>query len=136
MSCGSNARLSRFSIGSRAITLSRELFRLTVDHFPRDQLVLERSVAIGKATPLLLPLLWGGLRLFGSFDQFFKGIGHGCSYIPNRWGPPLYIRSFKSRYTGKLSCFLAGISTVLPRSIASARAMRERVACGMMTSSI
>jgi hypothetical protein len=39
-------------------------------------------------------------------------------------------------YTGKLSCFLPGISTVLPRSIARARAMRERVALGMMTSSI
>ena len=39
-------------------------------------------------------------------------------------------------HTGKLSCFRPGISTVLPRSIASARAMRERVACGMITSSI
>jgi hypothetical protein len=39
-------------------------------------------------------------------------------------------------YTGKLSCFRPGISTVLPRSIASARAIRGRVACGMITSSI
>lgn len=39
-------------------------------------------------------------------------------------------------HTGKLSCFLPGISTVLPRSMASARAMRGRVACGMITSSI
>ena len=34
------------------------------------------------------------------------------------------------------ACFRGGISTVLPRSIASARAMRGRVACGMITSSI
>jgi hypothetical protein len=39
-------------------------------------------------------------------------------------------------YTGKLSCFLPGISTVFPRSIARARAMRGRVACGMITSSM
>ncbi len=39
-------------------------------------------------------------------------------------------------HTGKLSCFLAGISTFLPRSIASARAMRFRVECGMITSSM
>jgi hypothetical protein len=39
-------------------------------------------------------------------------------------------------YTGKLSCLRGGSSTVLPRSIASARAMRGRVACGMITSSI
>ena len=40
------------------------------------------------------------------------------------------------QHTGKLSCFRAGISTFLPLSIASARAMRRRVECGMMTSSI
>ncbi len=39
-------------------------------------------------------------------------------------------------YTGKLSCFRPGISTCLLRSMASARAMRWRVACGMITSSI
>ena len=39
-------------------------------------------------------------------------------------------------HTGKLSCFLPGISTVFPHSIASARAMRGRVACGMITSPI
>jgi len=39
-------------------------------------------------------------------------------------------------HTGKLSCLRPGISTVFPRSIASARAMRGRVACGMITSSI
>ena len=39
-------------------------------------------------------------------------------------------------YNGKLSCFFAGISTFLSLSIASARAIRRRVECGMMTSSI
>ena len=39
-------------------------------------------------------------------------------------------------YNGKLSCFFAGTSTFLSRSIASARAIRRRVECGMMTSSI
>jgi len=35
-----------------------------------------------------------------------------------------------------LSCFRFGISTVLPFSIASARAIRRRVECGMITSSM
>jgi hypothetical protein len=35
-----------------------------------------------------------------------------------------------------LSCFFAGISTFLSFSIASARAIRRLVECGMMTSSI
>ncbi len=39
-------------------------------------------------------------------------------------------------HNGKLSCFFIGISTCLSFSIASARAMRRRVECGMMTSSI
>jgi hypothetical protein len=39
-------------------------------------------------------------------------------------------------HNGRLSCFRAGISTCLFLSIASARAMRRRVECGMMTSSI
>ena len=39
-------------------------------------------------------------------------------------------------YSGKLSCFFAGISTFLSLSIASARAIRFRVECGMMTSSM
>src|SRR6266581_6956937 len=46
-----------------------------------------------------------------------------------------YLRGH-SPHSGKLSCRLAGISTVLWRSMASARAMRRRVACGMITSSI
>jgi hypothetical protein len=40
------------------------------------------------------------------------------------------------RYTGKLSCFRPGISTHLPRSIASARATRALVVRGMITSSM
>jgi hypothetical protein len=39
-------------------------------------------------------------------------------------------------YNGRLSCFFAGISTFLSFSIASALAMRFRVECGMMTSSM
>ena len=39
-------------------------------------------------------------------------------------------------HTGKLSCLRAGISTFLPLSIASARAMRFLVECGMITSSM
>jgi hypothetical protein len=39
-------------------------------------------------------------------------------------------------YNGKLSCFFAGISTFLSLSIANARAIRRRVECGMMTSSM
>ena len=39
-------------------------------------------------------------------------------------------------YTGKLSCFLAGISIRLPLSIARPRASRLRVRCGVITSSI
>ena len=40
------------------------------------------------------------------------------------------------RHNGKLSFFFAGISTFLSFSIASARAIRFRVECGMITSSI
>ena len=47
-----------------------------------------------------------------------------------------FAHSMLHAHTGKLSCLRPGISTVLPRSMASARAMRGRVACGMMTSSI
>src|SRR3954454_24420347 len=39
-------------------------------------------------------------------------------------------------HNGRLSCFLTGISTCLFLSRASARAMRRRVECGMMTSSM
>ena len=39
------------------------------------------------------------------------------------------------RYNGRLSCFFAGTSVFLSLSIASARAMRRRVECGMITSS-
>src|SRR4051794_37832298 len=43
---------------------------------------------------------------------------------------------YKSAYNGKLSCFFAGVSTFLSFSIDSARAIRLRVECGMMTSSM
>jgi hypothetical protein len=49
---------------------------------------------------------------------------------------PAFHTQSKTLHTGKLSCFLPGISTVLLRSMASARAMRGRVALGMITSSI
>jgi hypothetical protein len=39
-------------------------------------------------------------------------------------------------YSGMLSCFFSGISSVLVRSMESARAIRRRVKCGMITSSI
>jgi len=41
-----------------------------------------------------------------------------------------------SSHNGKLSCFFAGISTFLSRSIANALAIRFLVECGMMTSSM
>jgi len=39
-------------------------------------------------------------------------------------------------HNGRLSCFFAGVSTFLSFSIDSARAIRFRVECGMMTSSM
>jgi hypothetical protein len=39
-------------------------------------------------------------------------------------------------YTGKLSCFLLGISTCFPFNIASALAILRLVECGMITSSM
>ena len=39
-------------------------------------------------------------------------------------------------HSGRLSCLRAGISSLFSRSIASARATRARVACGMITSSM
>ncbi len=50
--------------------------------------------------------------------------------------PDTKIFRFGHNHTGKLSCFLCGISTSLCFSIASARAKRRRVECGMITSSI
>jgi hypothetical protein len=53
--------------------------------------------------------------------------------------PSLRLMAFSSlpiAYNGRLSCFFAGISTFLSFSIASARAIRFRVECGMMTSSM
>jgi hypothetical protein len=41
----------------------------------------------------------------------------------------------RKSYNGKLSCFFIGVSTCLSFSIASARAIRFLVECGMMTSS-
>ena len=41
-----------------------------------------------------------------------------------------------SPHNGMLSCFFQGVSTSLVRSMASARATRRRVECGMITSSI
>ena len=41
-----------------------------------------------------------------------------------------------SFHSGRLSCLRAGISTRLLPSMASARAMRARVACGIITSSM
>src|SRR5689334_25005355 len=136
MSCGSRAWLSRFSIFSCGIALSRELLSLTIDHFPCNQFILECGIAIGKTPPLLLPLLWGRLCGFGGFDELFEGFGHGRLYVPNRGFPPYYFETTCEPHTGKLSCLRGGSSTVLPRSIARARAMRGRVACGMITSSI
>jgi hypothetical protein len=46
------------------------------------------------------------------------------------------ITSRADRQSGRLSCFFCGISMVLVRSIESARAIRWRVVCGMITSSI
>ena len=62
------------------------------------------------------------------------------TFGPKTWmagtSPAMTPRISFLAHTGKLSCLRPGISTVLPRSIASARAMRGRVACGMITSSI
>jgi hypothetical protein len=82
------------------------------------------------------------------------GVHHSCAVAPQTRPPPR--RSLCSRrpspqgegkdrvcgtaatshHNGKLSCFRPAISTCLPRSIASARATRLRVACGMITSSM
>lgn len=56
--------------------------------------------------------------------------------LTQRGPPPSLSRGRMKIHTGKLSCFRGGSSTVLVRSMASARAMRERVIDGMMTSSI
>ena len=81
------------------------------------------------------------LGCFGGFEQFFQGVGHRGQYNRIQLRMPrdfvqLSGKLFPHVYSGKLSCFFAGISTFLPRSIASARAIRFRVECGMMTSSI
>jgi hypothetical protein len=56
--------------------------------------------------------------------------------VGNTPHPPSPRKGTAKIHSGKLSCFLPGISTVFPRSIASALAIRGRVTCGMITSSI
>ena len=53
-----------------------------------------------------------------------------------RRSPRFGVRVFGAAHTGRLSCFFAGISTFLSRSMASARVNRRRVARGMITSSM
>jgi hypothetical protein len=48
----------------------------------------------------------------------------------------ILFRAFERTHNGKLSCFRTGSSTCFTRSMASARARRARVACGMITSSM
>src|ERR1700730_18165027 len=93
MSSGSRARLSRFSVFSRVIALSRELFRLAINHFPSNQFILKCSIAIGETPPLLFPLLWRRLRFFSRFNEVFEGVGHNSPYIRNRELPPPSLRS-------------------------------------------
>ena len=57
--------------------------------------------------------------------QWAKRACHAATALPTR-----------SHYSGMLSCFFQGFSTCLLRSICSARAMRLRVECGMITSSM
>lgn len=76
-------------------------------------------VPVDKASSLLLQMLWRRSHTFDGFNQLFKRSNHAPTISHN----------------GKLSCFFAGISTFLSLSIASARAIRFLVECGMMTSS-
>ena len=103
---------------------------------PRD--AARRASACGDS----LSLVRGGLAIGQSNSSAEHNPGGNCCGIDhigiagaNGTPTPTHKGEGKN-HTGKLSCFLPAISTVLPRSIASARAMRGRVARGMITSSI
>lgn len=98
------------------------------------------GVPVDETPPLQLPMLRGWFGGSGGFKELFQIVGHGqnigdsvaryhCDFAEVLVGLPC-------PHNGKLSCFFAGISTFLSLSIASARAIRFLVECGMMTSSM
>src|SRR4051812_11144813 len=69
------ASLCRWPL-SALIALPFELLSLTGDNFSRDCRVLEGGVPVGKAPPLLLPLLGRGLNPLRAFEQFGQCFAH------------------------------------------------------------
>jgi hypothetical protein len=82
----------------------------------------------------------GRLGRLSGFNELFQIVSHGDSILESIEGATsFYIATWtklQPSHNGKLSCFFAGISTFLSFSIASARAIRFLVECGMMTSSM
>jgi hypothetical protein len=82
----------------------------------------------------------GGLSCLSGFNELFQIVSHGGSILESIEGATSFYMAIRTKlhssHNGKLSCFFAGISTFLSLSIASARAIRFLVECGMMTSSM
>jgi|SRR4051812_34240613 hypothetical protein len=98
------------------------------------------SVPIDETSPLLLPVFRRRLGGLGGFKKLFQVISHRQNISDSdgrRHGDfTEMLTGSPPFYNGKLSCFFAGISTFLSLSIASDRAIRFRVECGIMTSSM
>jgi hypothetical protein len=56
-----------------------QLLGLAINHFPRDQLILEMRIPVNKAAPLLFALRPRGLNSFDGFKELFKSVGHDCN---------------------------------------------------------
>ena len=99
-----------------------------------DEVKIDAFVGIGQR---LYCLSGSSLMIFGVVDRVLKSSGYGLlfdmAYSPVAATSSRAYQDGDVIHTGRLSCFRAGISTRLPRSMASPRV---RVACGMITSSI
>ena len=108
------------------------LFVLVVISFLNDEQI-EWGYALLLAGVCCLPAIYSVIIYFRRATPQIQALQHQILSLERNLFPR---QSNDLLHTGKLSCFRPGISTVFPRSIASARAMRGRVACGMITSSI
>src|SRR5262249_618075 len=103
---------------------------------PIDRIV-DARIGLAPKAPSLIGLQIGDCarQMIGPIpvlEFFAQGwVGHDRAHHENG-----LLHRLACPYSGRLSCFRAGIATCLVRSMASARQMRARVARGMITSSI
>src|SRR5882757_8228821 len=76
ISSGSSVRLSRRSRRHPSFFALSKLFGFPINHFARDQFVLEMGVAIDETAPLPLPVFRRRLGSLGGLKKLFQIIGH------------------------------------------------------------